>query len=73
MGTETRRQFKLTIELDNAAFEESEGAEIARILINIAAKVKNEQKLRIDEKVRDVNGNTCGKVGVVTHAIHYAL
>ena len=49
------RTFYLMIELDNAAFSEGEGAEIARILREVADRV--EGRGRASGTERDANGN----------------
>lgn len=52
----------ITISTNNTAFEDSEKAEVARILADIAASM--ERFGIASGKVRDINGNTCGKVEV---------
>lgn len=59
---------KLTIQMDNAAFEESPDAECARILRNLASKVEvGERSLAAGESfsLLDINGNKVGKAEVV--------
>lgn len=59
------RIFNLEIEVSNAAFEDDCGAEIARILRDVADRI--EGMIRYDAKgryiasIRDLNGNTVGK------------
>lgn len=50
--------FKLTIKTDNAAFEDDEGAECARILRNIAERLDRGEKCGL---CVDVNGNHVGE------------
>lgn len=65
------RYLKLTIELDNAAFEENESEEVARILAEAAEKIRRwSSPLRVDEKLRDINGNTCGVMQTQTSVLH---
>ncbi len=49
--------FKLTIDTDNAAFEDDREIEIARILTHVAHRIKSGVRA---EAVRDVNGNRVG-------------
>ena len=61
--------FKLQIETDNAAFEHGGGAEIARILRDIADrifKVESSKSFIRTSKLRDLNGNTVGAVDWVS-------
>ena len=55
-------EFVITINLDNAAFEEA-GPEVARILRQLADDIENDNKT--DRKLRDINGNTVGHTGLV--------
>lgn len=55
--------FKLTINMDNAAFEGGGAKELGRILAEVAQRVRRDEEL--DGKVRDINGNTVGKFEVV--------
>jgi len=53
----------ITINLDNAAFNEQKGsclAEITRILNGITQKIQEEQV--IPGKLRDINGNQVGRI-----------
>ena len=53
------RRVEIKINMDNAAFDENEGVELARILRKLANCVDND--LHVDEvHLRDVNGNTVG-------------
>jgi len=60
----------LTIDLDNEAFEYETGLELARILRELADKVKilTAPDLAYDFNrsitVMDVNGNSCGKFAI---------
>lgn len=53
----------ITIECDNAAFDETPAVEVARILQRYAAKLREAYQLE-ECKLRDVNGNTVGQVKV---------
>jgi hypothetical protein len=55
----------ITIKMDNAAFSEDNGAEVARILAKFAREVES-HTLEPDDsyKLRDINGNTVGTVSV---------
>lgn len=51
---------KIYIDTGNAAFEDGNWkTEVARILRELAANIENYAR---PEKLRDINGNTCGKV-----------
>jgi hypothetical protein len=55
--------FKLTINLDNAAFDEAPGEELARILEGVAPHLRARDFSRGVLRVctlRDANGNTVG-------------
>jgi hypothetical protein len=63
-------QILIQIECDNEAFSERPGEEVARIL-GVAAKVfRHGVDYRIDEadgyKLKDINGNTVGKITVIS-------
>lgn len=49
----------ISIETVNAAFDENEGNELARILKEIAEKLENGSQ---PELIRDINGNKVGKI-----------
>ena len=51
----------ITINTDNAAFEDDPWGEVASILESIATTMRDYQYL-VSEKVRDSNGNTCGSI-----------
>jgi hypothetical protein len=53
----------IVIETDNAAFEDSPGAELARILREVADKLARHSEVQPGDsfKLRDLNGNTVGK------------
>lgn len=55
-------QFTLTIKMDNAAFEESNSDELARILSNLAGRLDESRSREIGdgEYIHDVNGNRVG-------------
>lgn len=53
--------FKIEFETDNAAFEDMQTEEVARILREIADKVENGSFSFACGVVRDYNGNTVGK------------
>ena len=50
--------FKLVVNMDNAAFDRGDGRELARILREIANKV---QDGKTDGRAMDVNGNKVGE------------
>lgn len=52
-------KFRLEIDCDGAAFEESEGAEIARILRHVAERVAGGLPRPTMRGCRDINGNHC--------------
>lgn len=55
----------ITIECNNAAFEPRPGREAGRILKELAEKMLEQNLFNFDNaKLRDVNGNTIGKVQV---------
>jgi hypothetical protein len=49
--------FTLTIETDNAAFNDGGNAEVARLLREVAERVEDSTT---DGTVKDINGNTVG-------------
>lgn len=54
---------KITIQLDNAAFAENGGAELARILRSLAEDVETVEcadMLGQGQRLRDCNGNSVG-------------
>lgn len=60
------KRFTLTIDLENDAFQESPGIEVARILRRVADKVEDggttgQRKSQAQENIRDINGNKCGQ------------
>ena len=59
-------KFKLTITMDNAAFEDANnGYEVARILRELANRIEGMELTRGDSlSLRDSNGNTVGSVTV---------
>lgn len=54
----------ITINTDNAAFEDDPGAEVARILNSLAQKI-GRWGIPSDMKLLDSNGNTVGKCDTV--------
>lgn len=50
----------ITIDIDNAAFEDAGGTEVARILRKLATQYEHDG-FYVFEKLRDINGNTVGK------------
>jgi len=53
--------YKITIKLDNAAFEEgSEGAEVGRILHGLARRCE-EMTIAYEKRLLDFNGNVVGE------------
>jgi hypothetical protein len=57
--------FTLTIDCNNAAFEEDAAAEVARILRTLASKLENGQTYF--PNVFDINGNTVGLAQLNDH------
>lgn len=59
-------KLKITIEMDNAAFEENNGTEAARILRTFADEIDggNYPVSGIIKPLRDVNGNQVGTAKV---------
>jgi Zn-dependent M32 family carboxypeptidase len=64
IGSGRAARLRLTIETENAAFEgRGRDHELARILRRLADEIEREGAARLDgEKLRDVNGNTVGRV-----------
>ena len=58
----TIKSVSLKIECGNAAFEDDAGAEVARMLRAIAARLEHDLVI---ENILDRNGNTVGKLRVV--------
>jgi hypothetical protein len=56
----------ITIETDNAAFEDNREAEVARILADYARRLADglANLPLTTQPLRDINGNTCGRVEV---------
>ena len=52
----------ITIQADNAAFEDNPGGEVARILCRVAAEFEWGQER---PTIKDANGNTVGRVEIV--------
>ena len=71
-----RNTISLTIHTAGEAFDEHEGAEVARIMRTLARSLSQYRKLpttatpgddfaAVDSTARDVNGNTCGRLVIV--------
>ena len=59
-------RLKLSIRMDNAAFGEMSGSEVARILRKLAADYEGRDLLHGETStLRDVNGNTVGVAQVI--------
>lgn len=52
-------EFKMTVNMDNAAFDRGDGRELARILREVADRLADVQEG--SGSVRDVNGNKVGE------------
>lgn len=52
--------FSLTINTENAAFDDDAGAELARILRDLAGRLELGPGPQNDGRLRDGNGNTVG-------------
>ena len=62
-----RKRITITIETHNAAFDDCEHGEIARILRHAAKRYADQSRdWRDDGALLDINGNRCGKVETVT-------
>lgn len=60
-------KLKIEIVMDNAAFEPSSGAEVARILREFSEGVEHssfKDNIGADMPLRDINGNTVGRAKV---------
>ena len=53
--------FTLTIKTDNAAFTDSAGYELSRILVRLAAKLDEIAVQPSSGRLYDINGNTVGE------------
>jgi len=63
---ESKMKLKLSLRMDNAAFFEVSGSEVARILRKLAADYEDRDLLPGESSdLRDVNGNTVGQAKVV--------
>ena len=60
-----KRQFRVRINLDNAAFEEDQAAEVARILREFADHICDNEDRLVWTRLFDYNGNTVGKAYVL--------
>ena len=54
---------KITINTDNAAFKDNPTGEVCRILRDLADRA-DDYGIENTERLRDINGNTVGKVTV---------
>lgn len=52
------RTFTMQIDCDNSAFEESEGAEVARILHSVGEQLRDGDSMGV---LYDINGNRVGR------------
>ena len=60
-------KFRLTIKLDNAAFESKAGAEVGRILEQLAGKLDGSDLSNHDcWRLHDINGNAVGEAKVTS-------
>ena len=60
-------KLELEINMDNAAFEDNEGAEAARIMRDAADSV---EMGCIRASLFDLNGNTVGKFHIIGRSVH---
>jgi hypothetical protein len=60
--------FKLTIEMDNAAFNPEPAEELARILNQLAEKIRETGDVPTFLALRDINGNSVGVCQTGKHA-----
>jgi signal transduction protein with GAF and PtsI domain len=55
-------QFKLTVDMDNAAFSDQyDGIELSRILRMVAQKIEDNGIPWMYQNIKDINGNVVGK------------
>lgn len=65
--------FKLTIDTDNAAFEEGREEEVALILMSIASRLRSGESFAPNyETLRDTNGNDVGRAAFKDNEPAYA-
>jgi hypothetical protein len=58
-------KLKLEIKMDNAAFEDHPGSEVARILRDFADTIEEvPMPVGSSESLRDINGNTVGQAKI---------
>lgn len=57
-------QFKMTVNMDNAAFAEYPADELRRILQELAGEIGRQGGLHNQTSLRDINGNICGSVEI---------
>jgi len=56
------KQFKLTVNMDNAAFSDQyDGIELSRILRMVAQKIEDNGIPWLYQNIKDLNGNIVGK------------
>jgi len=58
---------EIKIEMDNAAFDDGPATELARILSELAKCCADDFRLGVgfDQSVRDLNGNTVGRMRIM--------
>ncbi len=61
-------KIEITIETVNAAFEEQPASEIARILRRLADRFEHDGIIPDGLPLRDINGNTCGRIWITPDA-----
>ena len=52
-------EFKLTINMDNAAFDSHKSTALVRILRKLASRIEADGDM--EHRVKDINGNTVGE------------
>lgn len=55
------KEIKIIINVENDAFTPVVNDEVARILIKLAKKIE-QRETDFDESIKDINGNTVGKI-----------
>ena len=60
------RTYTITIDMDNAAFEDGEGAEVANLLHDLARRCERTFSHAVERRLMDANGNTVGRAEVTT-------
>ena len=64
------KAYKIEIETDNAAFEDDQAGEVARILRDLADRIESLGAVPTDSLIRDINGN---QVGAAVHCGHVSI